>query len=90
MKPTCPDCGSENINALYESVVQVWSDGTVSFGGVSGGIPREWECEDCETFQRTDHLAHIGEQIEAYWVRERRNIDLEGGYDWRMHEHSPA
>lgn len=83
-KPTCPDCGSTNINALYSGVTLIKGDGTVAVGGVTGGTPIEWDCYDCDTFERTDHLKEIADQVYGYWCVARGHQELESGYDWRL------
>jgi len=83
-KPVCPDCGSESIDIVYDGAIAIRGDGTVIVGGVTGGLPREWSCDDCEAVERTDHLADIGDRVDWYWNIERGHPELEAGYEWQM------
>ena len=83
-KPTCPDCGSESVNALYSGVTVIQGDGTIAVGGVAGGAPIEWDCSECGAVERTDHLSLIGEQVYEYWCVAKGAHILESGYEWSV------
>jgi len=83
MKPTCPDCGAATVNVYYRGVVQISSDGTVTFGGVTGGQPYEWDCGTCEAVERTDHLDVLADQV-FIWTISLGCSELESGIEMAL------
>lgn len=85
-KPTCPDCGS-GVSLMYIGAVVIdTEEGSVTHGGVTGGVPIQWDCFSCESFERTDRLEELSADL-AYWLSvsyPKAGEVLEAGSDWQL------
>ena len=85
-KPTCPECG-RGVRIMYMGAVIVdTEDGIVTNGGVTGGVPIQWDCFECGAVERTDRLEEFGADL-YHWLSvtyPKADTALEAGNDWEL------
>lgn len=72
---------------MYIGIVVIDTDkGSVTHGGVTGGVPIQWDCFSCGSVERTDRLEELSDDL-VNWLSvsyPKAEEALEAGSDWQL------